>query len=129
MTAVTAVTFLKQKNAVGAGIVVMEVVPLLILALDVRLGLGGCCCSSPGPFLLVEVAYLVKALLHYKYRYVLCSSLHLLSPHCRNFFVPIPDVVFPCFLIIIVVFCFSLLFADLVAGRVLFKFASSCSCF
>ena len=43
--------WLKQrKNAAGAGIVVMEVFPLLVLALDVRLGLGRCyCCSSfPG---------------------------------------------------------------------------------
>ena len=118
-----------RKNAVGASILVMEVVPFLILALDVRLGLGCCCCSSPGSFLMVEVDYLVTAIGCYKCRCVLCVSLHLLSPQYRNFIAPISDVV------VFLVFSsslfsrFSLLFADLVAGLVLYKFVSSCSCF
>ena len=56
----------QRKNAVGASILVMEVVPFLILVLDVRFGLGCCCCSSPGSFLMVEVDYLVKAVGCYK---------------------------------------------------------------
>ena len=81
----------------------MEVVPFLILALDVRIGLGCCCCSSPGSFLMVEVDYLVKAIGCYKCRCVLRASLHLLSPQYRNFIAPVPDVVvFSCFLIIVV---------------------------
>ena len=96
---------LKPKKAVGAG------VPLLILALDVKLGLGGCCFSSPGFFLMVEVDYLLKAVGCYKCRCVLRSSLHLLFPQYRNFIVPIPDVVFLfsyhylCFFLIFLVVC------------------------
>ena len=70
----------QRKNAVGACILEMEAVPLPILALDVRLGLGRCCCSSPGSFLMGEVDSLVKAIGCYKCRCVLCASLHLLSP-------------------------------------------------
>ena len=108
--------------------------PLLMLALDVRLGLGrccccSCCCSSPGSFLMVEVDYLVKAIGCNKCRCVLFSSLHLLSPQYRNLMVPIPDVViFPVFLSSLF-FCFSLLFADLAAGLVLLIFFPSCPCF
>ena len=81
----------------------MEVVPFLILALDVRLGLGCCCCSSPGSFPMVKVDILVKAIGCYKCRCVLCASIHLLSSKYRNFIAPIPDViVFTCFLIIVV---------------------------
>ena len=45
----------------------MQVFPLLVLALDVRLGLGrccccSCCCSASGSFLMVEVDYLVEAI-------------------------------------------------------------------
>ena len=96
----------QRKNVVGASILVtlvMEVVPFLNLALDVKLGLGGCCCSSPGSFLRVKVDYLVKAIGSYKRRCVLRASLHLLSPQYSNFIAPIPDVVvLSCFLIIVV---------------------------
>ena len=75
--------FKQRKNAAGAGILVMEVFPLLVLAL-VRLGFGrccccACCCSPSGSFLMVEVDDLVEAIGCYKCRCVLCSSLHLLS--------------------------------------------------
>ena len=86
--------YLKQRrHAVGASILIMEVVPFLIFALDVRLGLGRCCCSSPGSFLMIEVDYLLKAIEYYNVRCVSRSSLHLLSPQYRNFIVPIPDAV------------------------------------
>ena len=65
----------------------------------------------------------------YKCRCVLCSSLRLLSSQYRNFIVPIPDVVVFLVFLPSLYFCFSLLFADLVAGLVLFKLVSSCSCF
>ena len=98
----------QRKNAAGTGILVMEGFPLLVLALDIRLGLGrccccSCCCSSSGSFLMVEVNYLVEAIGCYKCRCVLCSSLHLLSPQYPNSIVLVPDVVvFSCHLIIVV---------------------------
>ena len=117
--------YLKQrKNAVGASILVMEVVPFLVLALDVRLGLGCCCCSSPGSFLMVKVDYLVKAISVV----VSCVLLSTYFPLSIETLLLLFLTFFSCFLII-VVFCFSLLFADLVAGLVLFKCVSSCSCF
>ena len=120
--------FKAKKKCSRAGILIMEVVPLLILALDVRLGLGRCYCSSPGSFLMAEANFLAKAIGCYKCRCVLCASLHLLSPQHRNFTTPIPHVVVFLVFSSSLFFCFSLLFADLVAGLVLFKFVSSCSC-
>ena len=94
----------QRKNVVWAGILVMKVVSRLIFALYVRFGLGACCCSSPGSFLMVEVDYLVKAVGCYKYRCVLCSSLHLLSLSIEILLFLFLTLLFSYFLIILVVF-------------------------
>ena len=89
--------FKARKNAAETGILVMEVFLFyIILALDVRLGLGrycSCCCSSSGSFLMVEVDYLAETIGCYKCRCVLCSSLHLISPQYPNSIVIVLDVV------------------------------------
>ena len=74
-----------QRNAEGAGVLVMEGFPFLVLALS--LGLGRCCCcscscSSSGSLLMIKVV----SCRGYESRCVSLSSVHLLWPRRSLFY-------------------------------------------
>ena len=66
----------KMKNAAGAGFVVMEVYPRILILAVGHCGCCSCCCYS---FLMVEVEYLVEAVGFYKCPCVLPSVYFPLS--------------------------------------------------